>query len=96
MKSGYLVLAAGLALAASLALAEDSAPDVQLGAEVVGEELIPDLGEVAARDLPVVRPWKPGDPIKDIPRRRHPRDGSFVPEEPTGEDPLLEVQAAFA
>lgn len=70
MKIGTVLLGVGLALGAALAAAEDVAPAIYRGATVVGEELIPDFGEVAARDLPVVRAWKPGDPIKDIPRRR--------------------------
>ncbi len=41
-------------------------------------------------------PGRPGDPIKDIPRRRYLRAGAFEPEAPTGVDPLLELQAAFA
>lgn len=95
MKIGIVLLGVGLAFGAALAAAEEVAPAVHRGATVVGEELVPDLGEVAARDLPVVRAWKPGDPIKDIPRRRYPRDGAFVPEEPAGSDPLLEIQAAY-
>ena len=93
MKRVVPTLAAGLALVALPVFAQDSGPAVQQGAEVVGEELIPERGDVAARDLPIAQAWRPGDPVKDIPRRRYLRPGGFEPEAPVPGDPLLELQA---
>lgn len=91
------VLVATFALAALAIAVPAEQPWVQQGAEVVGEELIPELGRVAARDLPVAAPWRPGDPIKDIPRRRFVPSGAFgVEPPPVAVDPLLAHQAAFA
>ena len=86
------MLGIALALAGGAASETPGRAEVR-GATVIGEEVTPVLGETSARDLPVVRAWKPGDPIKDIPRRRYPRPEAFPPEDPEGSDPLLEMQA---
>ena len=45
------------------------------------------------RDLPRPPKWKPGDPIKEIPRRVYPKPGTFVPPDyEPGIDPLLQRQ----
>src|ERR1044072_5887168 len=88
------VLLAPLALgAAGPAFADDAPERITLrGAQVVGVSAAT-VFEGDLRDLPLEPQWKPGDPIKEIPRRTHhaPR---IVPEPAEPQvDPLLEVQA---
>jgi hypothetical protein len=67
----------------------DSATKV-VGADLV-EVVTPYLFEGDLRDLPQVRPWRPGDPIKEVPRRgRPPAIEAPTPEPQT--DPLLALQ----
>ena len=45
------------------------------------------------RDLPVPRPWRPGDSVKEIPMRHYPPPGATPVEGgPPGHDPLLDFQ----
>jgi hypothetical protein len=50
--------------------------------------------DVDLRDLPVVREWQSGDPIKEVPRRAYPRPGQVLPpaSQDTPPDPLLALQ----
>lgn len=60
----------------------------------VSEPVVPFVFEGNVRDLPPVQEWRPGDPIREIPRRFHPRPEG-TPEFYTGEprlDPLLHLQ----
>ncbi len=73
-------------------------PPVVRGAEVV-ETVVPFRVDVDLRDLPRVPAWRPGDPIKEIPRRFYPRGDEGGPREPvnptgTTRDPLLDRQAS--
>lgn len=87
-----------LALIAGPALAQDdvsSSPDprVRTGAEVV-DLLTPHVFDGDLRDLPLAPAWKPGDPVKEIPRRHYLRPGQVSePLAPASSvDPLLELQ----
>jgi hypothetical protein len=67
------------------------APTTLRGAEVVGDTVVPYGFDGDVRGLPTPRAWRPGDPIKEIPRRRATPD--FVPSvDPAGPDPLVERQ----
>ena len=45
------------------------------------------------RDLPRPVNWKPGDPVKEIPRRAYLRPGAYVPRDyETGRDTLMDLQ----
>jgi hypothetical protein len=72
-----------------------SDPPVRRGAETV-DIVTPTVFEGDLRDLPLAPAWRPGDPIKEIPRRTYPRPGmvSGPPVNPTGitRDPLLDQQ----
>jgi hypothetical protein len=48
--------------------------------------------DVDLRDLPAPAEWQPGDPIKEIPRRAHPRGPARPSRFPAGPDPLLALQ----
>ena len=68
-------------------------PVVLEGAES-SEPVVPFVFEGNVRDLPPVQEWRPGDPIREIPRRFHPRPKG-APEFYTGKpqpDPLLGLQ----
>jgi hypothetical protein len=62
-----------------------------------GAPVTPFLFEGDLRDLPRPVQWRPGDPVKEIPRRHYPdpngQASSSLPENP-GPDPLLAQQAA--
>ena len=58
-------------LAAMTGVAVVAAPQVYKGAQTVGP-FTPTLFQGDLRQLPRVRAWKPGDAIKEIPRRNMP------------------------
>ncbi len=85
-----VALAAALLLGTGIVAFADE-PRVIRGAEVVGETVVPYVFDGDVRNLPAPREWRPGDPIKEIPRRRS--EPTFVPmTEETGGDPLVERQ----
>ncbi len=86
-----LVLLLGLT---SSGLAQDSGkPRVYRGADT-SELVVPYVFEGDLRQLPKAAEWRPGDPIKEIPRRTYPRPGAQNQAPPPPRvDPLLEVQA---
>lgn len=65
------------------ALAATAAPAPPAPAE-------PGVFEGDVRDLPPLRPWKKGDPIREIPRRVYPRPAPPMVPEPSPPDPLME------
>lgn len=90
-----LVLLSGFAPSAAAQGQGD--PPVIRGAEVV-ETVVPFAVDVDLRNLPRAPGWRPGDPIKEIPRRFYPRGNEGDPHQPanpTGvtRDPLLDAQA---
>ena len=84
----------GLLVGAGVALADapKSAPPAEKNVvRVIRQAVVPHVTNVDVRDLPAATQWKPGDPIKIIPRLRT----HFTPEGRTlsgGPDPLLEIQ----
>ena len=57
----------------------------------------PVVVDVDLRDLPLHKAWKPGDPVREVPRRQYPRarpDAAPWTVPPGTPDPLLERQAA--
>ncbi len=64
------------------------------GGVVVGDAVVGVPIDVDLRDLPLVEPWKPGDPIREIPRR-HGDTGGPGPENTVQLDPLLAIQDAY-
>ncbi|HLA78129.1 MAG TPA: hypothetical protein VJU18_11170, partial [Vicinamibacteria bacterium] len=88
-------LALTLAVASPLA-AQEAEYKVVKGAEVSARAHARSV-DVDLRDLPLVKDWQPGDPIKEIPRRHHGKPMSQQPADLAGEpqdDPLLAVQEA--
>lgn len=75
---------------------DDSGPQVRRGAELV-EVVTPTLFSGDIRNLPTVQPWRPGDAIKEIPRRHYPRPGGSsgppVNTVASSRDPLLDAQS---
>jgi hypothetical protein len=71
---------------------------VVTGAQWVSPPVTPDFKSVDMRTLPSVRPWKPGDPLVEIPRQFYGDPNTPVPRPvfPTfGEDPLVALQQAY-
>lgn len=63
----------------------------------LGSPVTPSIFDGDVRDLPRPREWRPGDPIKEIPRRVYPKPGTEMPQGyPTGPDPLLQAQREAA
>jgi len=97
--SGLLVLCVP-ALAAQNAPSKQ-APTVSRGADYVSPPSIPDRFFLDARTRPIVPGWKPGDPIREIPRQFHGEEERQrhppTPVNPVthGIDVLVELQRAF-
>lgn len=90
-----LLAATGLlALPASAATTTNTEGTVVVRGAEASEPVEPFKVDVDLRDLPLVDAWQPGDPIKEIPRRR--RDigarALGVAPEPEGGDPLVDRQ----
>jgi hypothetical protein len=102
-----LGLAVATALSAATGMATAAAPSsdakpsslVSTGADFVSPLTQPDRFFLDARTRPVVPAWKPGDPIREIPRQFHgeerlQRDLPQPARQPLA-DPLVELQRAF-
>lgn len=88
------LLSAVLSLAACAAMAAEP-PAVVRGADWVSAPAQPTVLTVQMRNLPPVPAWRPGDPIREIPRRsnRDPNAPVPTPVNPTwGDDPLAAAQ----
>ncbi len=70
--SGCLLLSLGVVTGAAHATDHVEQPTVTTGAEQ-SEPVTPGTFEGDVRDLPKAAPWKPGEPIREIPRRVYPR-----------------------
>ena len=77
-------------------LPPDTPPQPDSRAVVVSPPISPHVFEDDLRTLPTVRPWQPGDPVKEGPRRRntHPQSATPMsqPSDPEQRDPLLDRQ----
>jgi hypothetical protein len=83
-----------LALSGGSVLAQEPRPErVTLRGAVPLPPAVPTVFERDLRDLPRASRWRPGDPIKEIPRRHHRPPRITPPERRPRLDPLLEVQA---
>ena len=84
-------------LVASMAFAADNGRVVLTNPEV-GPPVTPYSFDGDVRDLPAAPEWKPGDPIKEVPRRFYPRPGQALPVSngAPGPDPLAELQERTA
>ncbi len=97
-----LALTAICLLAAGVAAAGDppSAASVMTGPASVSAPVTPSSFDGDIRDLPPPRAWKPGDPIREIPRRFYPDAAQELAHAPPWHkavpDPLIARQAAVA
>ena len=90
MRRPLLLLA--LLVAVPLVQADPAAPQVVRGA-AHSEKIKPVRLDVDLRTLPKPKAWRPGDPVKEVPRRRT-RPAQPVPDAVPQLDPLLAVQRA--
>lgn len=93
LQSRIVVLAV---LVASLAwpLGAMAQGETTQGAEVVGGPVTPTVVNIDLRDLPRAPEWRPGDPIKEIPRRFYGKPDANIQPGPGSRDPLAELQAS--
>ena len=96
---GGALLALAVSCSTIVGAAGDSSdgPQVERGAEVIGDVVVPYVFDGDLRDLPLAPVWQPGDPIKEIPRRARPIiEDPFAPPYERGfdRDPLLAIQEA--
>ena len=94
MNYRLLIIALALAGASTTSRAEPAASQVIRGASY-SEKVAPVKLNVDLRALPKPRPWKPGDPIREVPRRLT-RPVKSLPDPEPKLDPLLEMQSRAA
>jgi len=87
------VAAAILAMVLGLGVSADAQEDLHMrGAQVLGGPVTPVIVNIDLRDIPEAPAWRPGDPIKEIPRRFFPpKDGEPGIYE-ANPDPLADLQ----
>mgnify|MGYP001813050017 FL=1 len=88
-----VIVATALLTASAAGAADDEGPLEIRGAQVVGGPVTPMIVNIDIRDLPAVEAWKPGDPIKEIPRRFYPPKGVDPMSYEAYPDPLVDLQA---
>jgi hypothetical protein len=92
-----LALAVVLAVPAPAQQSTDPPPRLTYHGPDRVEWAVPSVFDGDLRDLPPAPQWRPGDPIKEIPRRGdlgHVPPGYRADPRPPGADPLLALQAA--
>ncbi len=95
------LLASGQAAMAAQATPQQASATVSRGADYVSPPSIPDRFFLDARTQPIVPAWRPGDPIREVPRRFHGEEdlqrNPPAPANPVtaGMDVLVELQRAF-
>ncbi|MDH3524440.1 MAG: hypothetical protein OES32_12720 [Acidobacteriota bacterium] len=96
IQAGFLSLSLiAVALTIEPALQAADAPRLlQKGGIVVGDPVVGIPVDIDLRTLPIEEPWKPGDPIREIPRRLDGRT-EIVVDTPVRLDPLVELQAGY-
>ncbi len=78
-------------------VADDSTkPLVIRGAESVGAPVTPHVYDKNLAELPVVTPWRAGDPITEVPRRFYPPQAEGRGAVDPSPDPLADLQASVA
>ncbi|MBO9663863.1 hypothetical protein [Dokdonella sp.] len=102
MNPAYRVLAATALLVAGPAFAAtQDAPAVSRGADYVSKPVTPERFFLDARTRPVLPAWKPGDPVREIPRQFHGKEEQQRhPPEPANPvvqniDVLVQLQRTF-
>jgi len=92
----WAIVAALLVVAAAAPAAEEESGEqsIVVGAEI-SAPVTPFVFDGDVRDLPEPMPWKPGDPVVEIPRRLYPKPGFVEPVYETIIDPLLQLQQSF-
>jgi len=89
-----IMAVATLVLTTAAASAAESPRLLNQGGVVIGDPMVGVPVDLDLRDLPLIAPWKPGDPIREIPRR-HANDGEPGPPNAAIRlDPLLARQTA--
>ena len=82
-----------VALVATIALGGVAAAEPKPQEPFVSEPVPPYIFDGDVRDLPRAEPWRPGDPIVEVPRRQHGPAPENAPEaRPPGRDPLVDLQ----
>ncbi|HXV78067.1 MAG TPA: choice-of-anchor J domain-containing protein [Candidatus Polarisedimenticolaceae bacterium] len=90
--ASFCLLLVSTALGVSAQTSSDARPLAIRGAER-SAPVTPFVWNGDTRDLPAPPQWRPGDPVKEIPRRAYPRPGEQpIPYYQTGLDPLVALQ----
>lgn len=88
-------MAVGSLFFPAASIADQPEPIVFQGAEVLGGPVTPTVLDVNLKDLPIAEAWRPGDPIKEIPRRFYPGEKNPLTPHPGLPDPLVDLQRSY-
>ena len=92
-KSWTRFVCLAVALTAATAWAEEELVVIR-GAETLGDPVVGVPVDIDLRTVPTERAWRPGDPIREVPRRYYPDPHPAV-DTPSRLDPLVEKQRAY-